>query len=117
MKKMNTKTKMILAFFAGILFLFLVNVGMCHNRYEKFENFKKERFEMRTDHFQNYNFENHNAKIRYHEMRRFRNLNMHERFELKQDSIVTYNIDSEKPINDIPILIDEVVVIGHRNLF
>ena len=80
MKTLSTNTKLVLAFFAGMLFLLLVNVGRGHNRHERFnrEKFVQQgRVEMNKDcncNGKDFRFENRGQNFRHNgpEMRGMR---------------------------------------------
>ena len=140
MKTLSTNTKLVLAFFAGMLFLLLVNVGRGHNRHERFnrEKFAQAgRVEMNKDcncEGKNFRFEGrHNGPemrgMRNPEMRGMRGMKgnpemMRGRFSPAmrdsnmRDSVRDHNKLSfhhiERPINRIPIMLDEIIITAPR---
>ena len=141
MKTLSVNTKLVLAFFAGILFLFLVNVGRGHNRHERFNHEKfvqAGKVEMSKDcncEGKNFRFEGRqNFRHNGPEMRGMRNPEMRGRGmkgpEMRgrfnpairdsnmRDSMRNHNKLSfhhqERTINRIPIMLNEIEIIAPR---
>ena len=134
MKTLSTNTKLVLAFFAGMLFLLLVNVGRGHNRHERFnrEKFAQAgKVEMNKDcncEGKNFKFEGRqNFRHNGPEMRGMRNpemRGMRGRFNPAmrdsniKDSMRAHSRFSyyhmERPINRIPIMLDEIIITAPR---
>ena len=131
MKTLSTNTKLVLAFFAGMLFLLLVNVGRGHNRHERFnrEKFAQAgKVEMNKGcncEGKNFRFEGRqNFRHNGPEMRGMRNPEMRGmkgspemrgRFNpamrdsnMRDHNRLSYHM--ERPINRIPIMLDEIVI-------
>jgi len=124
MKTLSTNTKLVLAFFAGMLFLLLVNVGRGHNRHERFNHEKfaqSGKVEMNKDcncEGKNFRFEGRqNFRHNGPEMRGMRNPEMRGRFNpamrdsnMRDHRLSYYN----GTINRIPIMLDEIVITAPR---
>ena len=122
MKTLSTNTKLVLAFFAGMLFLLLVNVGRGHNRHERFNHEKfaqAGKVEMNKGcncEGKNFRFEGRqNFRHNGPEMRGMRNPEMRGRFNpamrdsnMRDHRLSYYHM--ERPINRVPIMLDEIVI-------
>jgi hypothetical protein len=140
MKTLSTNTKLVLAFFAGMLFLLLVNVGRGHNRHERFnrEKFAQAgKVEMNDCNCEGKNFRfegRQNFRHNGPEMKGMRNPEMRGmkgnpemmrgrfspamRDSNMRDSVRDHNKLSfhhiERPINRIPIMLNEIEIVAPR---
>ena len=122
MKTLSTNKKLVLAFFAGMLLLLLVNVGRGHNRHERFNHEKfaqAGKVEMNKGcncEGKNFRFEGRqNFRHNEPEMRGMRNPEMRGRFNpamrdsnMRDHRLSYYHM--ERPINRVPIMLDEIVI-------
>ena len=114
MKTLSTNTKLVLAFFAGMLLLLLVNVGRGHNRHERF-NHEKFAQAGKVEMNKGCNCEGKNFRFEGRQNFRHNEPEMRGRFNpamrdsnMRDHRLSYYHM--ERPINRVPIMLDEIVI-------